>query len=153
MGIGTFHARARRPAALLALLCCGVSATASGQTGVLEVNVSGMTSDEGSVVYAVWSGPEHWLEDHAVREGSVPVHDGVGAITLEDLPYGEYAVSVYHDENGNRKLDTGLFSIPKEPIGTSNDAKARFGPPKYDDAAFQLDEPKLTISIPVRKLF
>ncbi|MEM8766359.1 MAG: DUF2141 domain-containing protein [Pseudomonadota bacterium] len=126
---------------------------AAQQSGRLLVELTGMQSDEGSIVYAMWSGPEDWLEDNALHAGFVPIEDGQASIEFADLPYGEYAISVYHDRNGNDRLDTGMFRIPKEPIGTSNDAKARFGPPKYEDAAFQLDVETLTITIPVKKLF
>lgn len=112
-----------------------------------------MASDEGSLVYAMWSGPENWLETDTIRDGVVPINDGTSVISLTGLAYGEYAVSVYHDRNDNRKLDTGLFGIPKEPLGTSNDAKIRFGPPRYEDAVFELDQPTLSIQIPVKKLF
>jgi uncharacterized protein (DUF2141 family) len=36
------------------------------------------------------------------------------------LPAGEYAMVVYQDTNGNNELDSGLFSIPKEPFGITN---------------------------------
>ena len=49
---------------------------------------------------------------------------------------GVYAVSVFHDENGNGKLDTGFMGIPSEGFGASNDAPEKFGPPKYADARF-----------------
>ena len=146
----------------LFLLFCAQVTVAAEQTagqqplqesGALTVTLSGMKSDDGSLVYAIWSGPEGWLETNNVGEGSVPVIDGRSEIHFESLPYGEYAISVYHDLNDNKKIDTGLFKIPKEPLGTSNDAKIRFGPPRYEDAAFILDQPELTIHIPVRKLF
>ena len=122
-------------------------------TGTLTVEFTGLKSDEGSLVFAMWSGPENWLLDGAIREGSVAIENGRSQLELSGLLYGEYAISVFHDRNANGKLDTGMFRIPKEPIGTSNDAKARFGPPKYDDARFMLDQPELTITIPIRKLF
>ena len=101
----------------------------------------------------MWSGPEGWLESNNIREGAVPIVDGSSVIRFEALPYGEYAISAYHDKNDNGKLDTGMFRMPKEALGTSNDAKVRFGPPKYEDAVFYLDQPELMIEIPVRKLF
>jgi uncharacterized protein (DUF2141 family) len=122
-------------------------------TGTLTVEFTGLTSDEGNVVFAMWSGPENWLVDGAIREGSVAIDNGRSRLELAGLPYGEYAISVFHDKNANEKLDTAMFRIPKEPIGTSNDAKVRFGPPKYDDARFTLDQPELTLTIPIRKLF
>jgi len=124
-----------------------------GATGDLIVELTDIASDEGSVIFAMWSGPEGWLGEDPLREGSVNIVAGQSSIRFDGLPYGEYAISVYHDRNGNQKLDTGLFRIPKEPIGTSNDAKIRFGPPKYEDARFLVDQPSLTIKIPVKKLF
>jgi uncharacterized protein (DUF2141 family) len=45
-------------------------------------------------------------------------------------------------------LDTGWFGIPKEGYGCSNDAKGNMGPPKYEDAKFQLKSNKnMTIKI------
>jgi uncharacterized protein (DUF2141 family) len=40
-----------------------------------------------------------------------------------ELLEGEYAISLYHDVNGNNKLDTGLYGIPVEGYGFSNHAK------------------------------
>ena len=140
-------------AAVLAGVTLAFASVAHAGSGELTVELTGLTSDEGSVVYAMWAGPEHWLADNAVKEGAVPIRNGAGRIEFVDLPYGEYAISVFHDKNDNKKLDTGFMRIPKEPIGTSNDAKARFGPPKYDDARFVLDQPELTITIPIKKLF
>ena len=143
-------------ALLAATLTAGLSAaadTGGADHGVLTVELTGLKSDAGRVIFAMWSGPENWLGDGAVREGSAPIENGQSAIRLESLPYGEYAISVFHDVNANQKLDTGFFRIPKEPIGTSNDPKVRFGPPKYDDARFVLDQPELTITIPIKKVF
>jgi uncharacterized protein (DUF2141 family) len=126
---------------------------ATASEGVLFVVLSGMKSDDGSITYAMWAGPEGWLETNTVREGSVPIVDGTSELRFDDLPYGEYAISVYHDKNDNGKLDTGLFGIPKEPFGFSNDPSIGFGPPKYKDSAFMLEAPELTIQISVKKLF
>lgn len=142
------------PLAACLLLALLVSAPLGAEeTGDLVIELSGMTSDAGGLVYAMWSGPEHWLESNPVREGVSPIENGASVINLNQLPYGQYAISVYHDKNANGKLDTGLFGIPKEPLGTSNDVKIRFGPPKYDDAAFILDQSEMTISIIVKKIF
>ena len=152
----------RRGKAPQAALCCLLLLSAlpgagddhaSAATGTLVVTLTGMKDDRGSLVYAMWSGPDGWLETNAVREGAAPVVTGTSTIRFEQLPFGEYAISAYHDRNGNMKLDTGLFGVPKEPLGTSNDARIRFGPPKYEDAVFTLDQPELAIEIPVKKIF
>ena len=144
------------PAAPLTLAQCAAAEQPAGPStgeGTLVVNLTGMKSDDGRLVYAIWSGPEGWLESNNIREGAVPIVEGASKLRVEDLPYGEFAISAYHDKNDNGKLDTGMFGIPKEALGTSNDATVRFGPPKYEDAVFHLEQPELTIHIPVRKLF
>lgn len=52
-------------------------------------------------------------------------------LTIENAPYGEYALSAIHDNNLNGKLDTGFMRIPKKPYGSSNNAKASFGPANF----------------------
>ena len=49
-------------------------------------------------------------------------------VTFSDLPSGEYAVRLFHDQNNNEKLDTNLIGIPTEGYGFSNDAHGMFGP-------------------------
>ena len=64
---------------------------------------------------------------------------GVGtAIYKFELPSGTYAIGIFVDTNFNNKMDRNLFGIPKEQFGFSNDAKGRFGPPSFKDAAFSV---------------
>ena len=131
-----------------------VAATEPQPTGTLIIRLTGFKTDDGSAAFALWSGPEHWLSDGGtVTDGFPTIRNGVSEIVINDLAYGEYAVSAYHDKNGNQILDTGLFRIPKEALGTSNDAKIRFGPPKYEDAKFQFNDAALTVIIPIKKIF
>jgi uncharacterized protein (DUF2141 family) len=61
-------------------------------------------------------------------------------IVIDSVAAGKYAVSIYHDENDNYKLDTGQFGIPVEKTGFSNNAKSKTGPPKFEDCAFKVKE-------------
>jgi uncharacterized protein (DUF2141 family) len=80
----------------------------------------------------------------------VPVGNAASTVyRFEGLPKGRYAISVVHDENANRKLDTGLFGIPSEGLGASNNPKGSFGPPSFDAAAFGVDGKDVTLKIKV----
>jgi uncharacterized protein (DUF2141 family) len=48
-------------------------------------------------------------------------------------------VAVFHDENGNGKLDMGWFPLPGPSEGTaaSNGATGRMGPPTFEDARIE----------------
>lgn len=56
------------------------------------------------------------------------------ALVLPDVPPGDYAVAVYHDENGNGELDKNFIGIPREPVGFANTYSPK-GPPSYRRAA------------------
>lgn len=77
--------------------------------------------------------------DKALKTGVVAAGDTT-ELTIPDVPPGEYAVAVFADINGNGKLDHNFIGIPSEPVGTSRDAKGRFGPPRFADAAFRIGD-------------
>ncbi|MCZ7687277.1 MAG: DUF2141 domain-containing protein [Sandaracinaceae bacterium] len=65
-------------------------------------------------------------------------------------PGAQYAVAAFHDENGNDDLDRGVFGIPTEGTGASNDARGFMGPPRWEHARFVLPdvrEHRITIRI------
>jgi uncharacterized protein (DUF2141 family) len=59
----------------------------------------------------------------------------IGDITLAftDIPAGEYALAIYQDSNGNKKLDTNLVGYPKEPFAFSQNIKPKFSAPNYEE--------------------
>jgi uncharacterized protein (DUF2141 family) len=63
------------------------------------------------------------------------------------VPTGIYAISAIHDENSNEELDRNFFGSPTEPYGFSNDARATFSPPDYEEAQFTLTEEDLNIAL------
>lgn len=67
---------------------------------------------------------------------------GTTIIKLANIEPGDYAVQATYDENDNGKVDRGLFGIPKEGVGFSNDAPIRLGPPRWKDAVFTVNADK-----------
>ena len=113
--------------------------------GEAQVELTGLQDAEGDIYITVYDSEDSWLGEERVMVQKVVIEearkDGVVLSVLE-LPPGEYALTIYHDTNGSGELDTNFIGIPKEPVAMSNNAKAKFGPPKYEDAKFTLgDEP------------
>ena len=123
----------------------------NSQSAHLMLQVHLPKGTHGPVAYLVFNSPDGFPQDKskAVSHGiSEPVQNvDVKTIDVGELPPGRYAVSAYLDENNNGKLDSGLFGIPKEPVGVSNNPPHRMGPPHFQDAAFTLDTATQTISI------
>ena len=78
-----------------------------------------------------WSGPP-------VARIRVAVAGATVAAVLTAPAPGRYGVKLFHDVNGDGKMDTNIVGFPTEPFGFSNDAPIRLGPPSFADAAFDI---------------
>ena len=107
----------------------------------LTVNISGASPNTGQIILSVFDSEADFLK-RGIRQQTVPVGAaGDVTIVVDDVPAGTYAISVVWDENSNNEMDTGFMRIPKEKIGFSNNARNRFGPPKFDKTKFELAAP------------
>tara|TARA_R110002050_G_scaffold291824_1_gene446656 strand:- start:494 stop:913 length:420 start_codon:yes stop_codon:yes gene_type:complete len=114
---------------------------AQEETFNLTVNISGLESDNGKVMIALYNDAEQFLSKR-YKSAMIKSTDKKVTYIFEGVPKGEYAVSFFHDENDNNKMDTNFIGIPKEDYGCSNNATGFMGPPKYEDAKFIIEEHK-----------
>jgi len=63
-------------------------------------------------------------------------------IVFKNIPKGIYAISVFHDENKNGKLDKNFFGIPIEGYGFSNNIRPILRGASFDESKFELDNNK-----------
>jgi uncharacterized protein (DUF2141 family) len=116
--------------------------------GTLTVLVQGLTTSDGDVRFVLFDSKKNFLK-HPVRAGVIDIVDQQSSWTVEDLPYGIYAVLVHHDINSSGTMERHWYGKPKEPTGASNNAPARFGPPKFKKAKFAFESSTLTLTITV----
>jgi uncharacterized protein (DUF2141 family) len=129
------------------LLAAAFCAAGSASAASIEVRVQGVTA-KGKVLVAVCD-KTTFLKDCAYS-GSAPAKAGETVVTVDGVPAGSWAVLSYQDENDNGKLDRNVLGIPKEPYAFSRDARGRFGPPSFEDAAFELRDEKAVTMIKLR---
>lgn len=116
----------------------------------LSVRVEGALPAKGAVVVALFESEEAFLKDAFADKTATIAEDGSAVVTFVGVAPGIYAVSVFHDKNGNGKLNTNFLGIPKEKTGASNNPKPRMGPPLFEAAKFELGDEPLEIAITVR---
>ena len=114
----------------------------------ITVNITGMKSDVGDVYVALFNDEDSFLKD-SYKSLIGEVNSKESVVKFEDVPDGVYAISVFHDENDNKEMDTNFIGIPKEAMATSNGIINKYGPPKYKDATFTVKE-DIIISIVVK---
>lgn len=112
----------------------------------LTVEIVGFKSEQGTAKIALYRTKDDYLKK-AERSGRGTIQGGKATVVLEGLEPGTLVVSAFHDENDNDKLDSNWIGIPKEGTGVSNNAKGRMGPPKFDDARFELKPGGNTVQI------
>lgn len=112
----------------------------SNQTSTVTVDISDVGSDEGHLHIGLYSDETNWLQN-APYGKKAKIINGAASVVFENIPIGDYAISIFHDENDNGELDANFLGIPNEPFACSNGAKGRFGPPKWSDAVFKVEEP------------
>lgn len=101
----------------------------------LEVNVSGFPSNKGQAYVALFNSSETFPTYGKQFKGQIVVVEQLRCkASFTNLEPGTYAIAVYHDVNKNDKLDKNLFGMPTESYGFSNNARATFSAPSYQEA-------------------
>ena len=119
-------------------------------TGTLTIKISGLDSDTGEVLLALSNSRENYESDNEAYRGfKVKINDGNSECTISELPFGEYAIKLYHDENMDGELNSNFLGIPSEHYGFSNNASGTLGPADYDDAKFIFEQTDMTMNISV----
>ncbi len=120
----------------LASMVCTAQLNAQNK---LTVKIDGIETIKGSILISLFNSADTFMKK-SITGKKTEVTGKTVIISFKDIPNGEYAITLFQDENDNRKLDTGIFGIPKEKYGFSNNAKATMGPPKYSACKFEVKE-------------
>lgn len=122
---------------------------ASNPRGDISVRVSNVKKVSGWVMGALFPSRKGFPAD--LRKASMltyaPVKAGATELKFPGVPYGEYAVAVFHDADQNGRFNRFLGLIPTEQYDASNNALRAFGPPKYKKARFILEKPLMELSV------
>ena len=117
----------------------------------LTVEVENLRNSKGIVQITLYNKDgsipdEHYKNYFKMEKASII--NGKSQCTFSNLPKGNYAVNILHDENNNGKIDKGLI-LPKEGIGFSNYSSIGLtNRPNFKKANFELAQNK-TIKVKV----
>ena len=146
-----------RPRALIAavLVVASVVTGAANSVLALDVSVHGLKSDRGDVVVCVWTRSDAGFPNCA---GARPhkkfvVSATVARVSIPGLAPGDYAVSMFHDEERQGKPRTNFIGMPTSALGLSNDPDV--GPlnrPTFDKARISVPQTK-SVAIKAKYIF
>jgi len=116
-----------------------LSSTIFAQHGSIEVRINGIENNDGTILIGLYNEGEKFPDFDMSYAGAAPEANKMGTTyTFTEIPAGTYAIAVWHDEDEDKTLDKNILGIPRENYGFSNNAFGTFGPPDFDDAAFEV---------------
>jgi len=116
----------------------------------LTITIEGTRNPSGAVALALFNSEDSFPRSPlAFASVRVKAAQEKVSFTFHNLAPGKYAVSAFHDENDNGKLDSDAVGFPTEGFGFSNDARGTLGPPAFARAAFELGEEKKSVTVKV----
>jgi uncharacterized protein (DUF2141 family) len=143
--------RLPRKALLMALLVTAGSASSAAE---VVVRISGLSEPLGQVGCSLFAGTAGFpMDNTSARNLWLPADAKGVTCRFNDVPEGTYAVSIGHDLNGNKRVDTNFIGLPTEQWGVSNNARPTLRAPRFDEALFKVaaDAKDVVIDIKVSK--
>jgi uncharacterized protein (DUF2141 family) len=145
-------------AALLTVVAAASPAAADpGCTGRpsdtrLYVRVEGVRSSAGLMAVTLYANnPRKFLAKRgSLYVGRSPARQGVTETCIFVPQPGLYAVAVYHDADGNRKLNRNFIGYPTEGFGFSNNPNTFLGIPSFNSVRFAVRGSGQKISLRLR---
>lgn len=109
----------------------------TGEEGI-NLTLSGLRNTKGHVLVSIFKDGEGFPSspETAFRKEKLDIKGDKVTLHLKDIPAGDYAIAILHDENDDAKMNTNWLGIPKEGYGFSNNATGTLGPPAYSKAKF-----------------
>lgn len=107
-------------------------------TGDLSVAIEGLQNRQGVVCLKIFSGRQGFPSENinVADQACVAIDTTPLTVTFDDLAFGNYAIALYHDRNGDGQLNRGAFGIPVEGFGFSNNPTIHTGPAEFEEAMF-----------------
>jgi len=117
--------------------------------GTLAIRARAFDGDMGQAVVFLYRKDDK-LPKAPFRKASGGILNRESTLEFTDLPYGEYAAILLHDENGNGEIDHS-FGMPSEPLGYTRGWRLGFfsGMPTFEKLKFRFSELEKSQTIPI----
>ncbi len=114
----------------------------------LTVVITNLPSADAPVVLGLYQENDQFLHDEGRLKAYTFIPKGKTLTAqITDQEYGEYAISIYQDENSSGKMDKNILGIPKEGWCLSNNYKPKLKAPSFEDCKFDYDKKSNTLTL------
>ena len=128
-------------AVFAALSIAALGIQAESKTTTIQVDAEKIRSTTGMMACALFNVADGFpdMQAKSFQYVYVSINSGLANCEFKDVAAGTYAVSVFHDENDNKKLDKNFVGMPLEGYGVSNNIRHMMSAPEFKESSFQVN--------------
>ncbi len=118
----------------------------------INIEVNNLRSKQGMLYFSLFKSGDGFPSEYekAFKRGKIEIDKSdVVKFSFDNIPAGTYAISLFHDEDNDGKVKMNKMKMPLEGTGASNNARGKMGPPKYNDALFEVDKTEVNMKLKV----
>lgn len=119
------------------------------EAGEVSVTFSGIIAPKGALFVGLYDSEAAFAGGEPVGGYRLTVSGDTVTKSIKGLKPGRYAIKVFHDIDGDGRMNTNPFGIPTEPYAASNNAPSTMGPPSWNDAVFEVGADGATQTITI----
>ena len=109
------------------------------KTGEINIVIPNLNKVKGKIQIGLYNTKENFPKiGKEYKTFSIKVEAATFKYTIKNLPLGEYAIALYHDENSDGVCNSNFFGVPTEPYGFSNNIKPFLSAPSFNETKFSL---------------
>ena len=125
--------------------------TAAATSSAIQVTVENVIDSNGLITAVLYSDDRDTFLKKGARLDRIRVEarEGETVLCLQAPSVGRYSIALYHDRNGNKKLDRNFLGIPTEGFGFSQNPGFRLGKPDVEETLFSTDGGLTTLNISI----
>lgn len=137
---------------MLAIVMIFLSSAAQATT--VEILVEGLRSDQGNLAASLFNEESRQAFPRDGKKAQESKYlkiksKNTARLVFENVPKGNYALSLMHDENADGKMNMAM-GIPREGFGFSNNPTIYFGPPSFSKAQFAVEGESITVTVKLK---
>lgn len=112
----------------------------NAETVELKITITNIKAQKGSIQLGVFADSKSFLKKGKEIKGFTKTVDGESMVFIvKDLPRGDYAVSLFHDVNADKKCNLNFLGIPVEPYAFSKNFRPKMSKPSFEDCKIQVN--------------
>jgi len=135
--------------ALVIFLLSIFSTFSTPGNGEIKLIIKDTKSNTGVIRVLVFNQADGFPEEPkmAFKALSIPVKNFAAETLIKGLPAGTYAVSIFHDEDGDGVFKKNSVGLPIDSYGFSNNPTLFFGPPSFSKCKVTVKDSPVLVEI------